>query len=81
MKQQIDKPKYKRAINLFHKQLQLNPRLSLPNFNLELRAIDFDDREIELFWNSNSELRLFRNQYEDEILIHIANEPEEFFGR
>ena len=50
MIQQIKKAKFKQALAILTKQLADNPNIVCNGFNPTLRSLDYDDREIDLFW-------------------------------
>ena len=63
MKTQIPKTKYRAAIKIFYKYKALwNP----PTINIELRALGLSDKEIDFFWQSNLETKVFLSMFEDE---------------
>jgi hypothetical protein len=63
MKTQIPKTKYKAGLKIFnHHKKQIY--LPIPNINAKLRSLEYSDKEIETFWNSNAELKTAKDCWE-----------------
>lgn len=67
---QIPKAKHKAGMKMF----QQNRESQVPQINANLRVLDFNDREIDAFWQSNAETRIFLAKFnEDQRFIHSYN--------
>ena len=77
---QIPKAKHKAGMKLF--QQSRKQQQQVPQINMELRVLGFNDKEIEAFWKSNTETRLFFMKFEDEqrFLSSGDDELKEFCG-
>ena len=55
------------------------PNTTLPMLNQELRRLRFDDSEIEVFWQSSTDLRVRHQVYTEEqrFLARLSVQPEE----
>jgi hypothetical protein len=59
---QISRIKHKQGIKL----VNAAPDASVPNLNLDLRRLGFNDEEVVTFWASTPALRLRKQMHEDQ---------------